>query len=129
MNNRPLALDTLPYPPAMPLDARIYVAGHRGLVGSALQRVLQSQGYRQLITRRHAELELTEQAAVRAFFEAERPEYVFLAAAKVGGIYANHTYPATFIYQNLALQTHIMRRPIRPGSSAFIFGLFLYLSP
>lgn len=78
----------------MNFDARIYVAGHRGLAGSAIVRELERAGYRNLILRTHAELDLTSQAAVAAFFERERPEYVFLAAAKVGGIHANNTYPA-----------------------------------
>ena len=78
-------------------DSRIYVAGHGGLVGSAICRKLLAEGYSRLITRAHAELDLESQAEVKAFFEAERPEYVFLAAAKVGGIWANSTYPAEFI--------------------------------
>lgn len=88
--------------------ARIYVAGHRGLVGSALMRRLQADGYTNLITRTHAELDLTSQRAVEKFFETEKPEYVFLAAAKVGGIHANNTYPADFIYQNLMIETNII---------------------
>jgi GDP-L-fucose synthase len=74
-------------------ETRIYVAGHRGMVGSAIVRILQRRGETRLITRSHAELDLTDQAAVRAFFEAEKPEQVYLAAAKVGGIHANNTYP------------------------------------
>jgi GDP-L-fucose synthase len=89
-------------------DSKIYVAGHRGLVGSALIRQLKSRGYHNLLLRTHAELELRDQAAVKAFFAAEKPEYVILAAAKVGGIHANSTYPAEFIYDNLAIQSNII---------------------
>jgi len=89
-------------------DAKIYIAGHTGLVGSALVGKLTSEGYTNLLTRTHAELDLERQAAVEAFFEAEKPEYVFLAAAKVGGILANNTYPAEFIYKNLAIQTNVI---------------------
>jgi GDP-L-fucose synthase len=89
-------------------DARIYVAGHGGLVGSALVRALDRAGYRDLILRKHGELDLTDAGAVRQFFAAERPEYVFLAAAKVGGILANRTYPADFIFQNLAIQANVI---------------------
>jgi len=87
----------------MKRNARISTAGRRGLVGPALVRNLRAKGYENLLTRTHAELDLTDQAAVRAFFEQERPEYVFLAAAKVGGILANDTYPAEFIRDNLAI--------------------------
>jgi len=92
----------------MQRESRIYVAGHRGLVGSAIVRRLMAGGYSNLITRTHAELDLTDQAAVEKFFRAEMPEYVFLAAAKVGGIHANNTYPAEFIYTNLAIETNII---------------------
>jgi GDP-L-fucose synthase len=92
----------------MDLHAKIYVAGHRGLVGSALMRNLGDKGYSNLVTRTHAELDLTDQAAVEAFFAAETPDYVFLAAAKVGGIHANNEYPAEFIRDNLAIQTNII---------------------
>ena len=90
-------------------DSKIYVAGHRGLVGSALVRRLQAGGYRNIITRTHAELDLTDQTAVREFFNTQIPEYVFLAAAKVGGIYANNTYPADFIVQNLLITTNVVQ--------------------
>ena len=93
----------------MNLDSKIYVAGHRGLVGSALLRQLKAKGYSNLVTRTHAELDLTDQPAVRDFFADENPEYVFLAAARVGGIHANNTYPAEFIYANLAIQTNIIQ--------------------
>jgi GDP-L-fucose synthase len=92
----------------MKADAKIFVAGHRGLVGSAILRKLKRQGYRNLLFRRHQELDLTRQAEVEAFFAGERPEFVFLAAARVGGIYANSTFPAEFIHENLAIQTHVM---------------------
>jgi GDP-L-fucose synthase len=105
----------------MDRDARIYVAGHRGLVGSALMRRLQAGGYTHLITRTHAELDLTDQAAVRAFFEREQPEYVFLAAAKVGGILANNTYPAEFIRDNLAIQTNVIHEAWRTGVKRLLF--------
>ena len=88
--------------------SRIYIAGHRGLVGSAILRRLQAVGHSNLLLRTHAELDLTDERATRAFFEAERPEYVFLAAAKVGGIVANDAYPAEFIRDNLAIQTHLI---------------------
>lgn len=92
----------------MKKDSKIYVAGHRGLVGSAIVRALQSAGYANIIERTHAELDLLDGAAVLDFFIKEKPEYVFDAAAKAGGIVANSTYPADFIYQNLAIQTNIL---------------------
>lgn len=93
----------------MNLDAKIYVAGHRGLVGSAIVRNLEAKGYKNIIFRTHKELDLTNQEAVRTFFEEEKPEYVFLAAAKVGGIHANNTYPADFIYDNLMIQNNVIK--------------------
>ena len=93
---------------SMQVDSKIYVAGHRGLVGSALVRRLQASGYTNLVTRTHAELDLTRQHIVETFFATEKPEYVFLAAANVGGIHANNTYPADFIYQNLTIETNII---------------------
>ncbi len=92
----------------LPLEAKIYVAGHHGLVGSALLRHLQDSGYTNLLTRRSAELDLRDQAAVQKFFAQERPAYVFLAAAKVGGILANSTYPANFLYDNLTIATNVI---------------------
>jgi GDP-L-fucose synthase len=89
-------------------DSKIYVAGHRGLVGSAILRRLQSEGCKNLVLRTHKELDLTDQSAVRSFFERERPEIVVLAAAKVGGILANSTYPGEFIYENLMIQTNLI---------------------
>jgi GDP-L-fucose synthase len=88
---------------------KIYVAGHRGMVGSAIVRVLQKQGHDNIVVRTHAEMDLTDQAAVRAFFESEKPDQVYLAAAKVGGIHANNTYPAEFIYQNLMIEANIIQ--------------------
>ncbi|MGE5522828.1 MAG: GDP-L-fucose synthase family protein [Rhodospirillaceae bacterium] len=105
----------------MQRDSRIYVAGHRGLVGSAIVRELRSGGYTNLILRTHAELDLTNQAAVREFFEKERPEYVFLAAAKVGGILANNSYPAEFIHDNLAIQTNVIHEAWRSGVRRLLF--------
>lgn len=99
----------------------IYVAGHHGLVGSALVRQLTAQGYRNLLTRRHAELDLTQPAAVEAFFDAARPQYVFLAAAKVGGIHANATYPADFIRENLAIQSNVIAAAHRHGVDRLLF--------
>lgn len=93
----------------MEKNSKVYVAGHRGLVGSAIVRNLEANGFTNIITRTHAELDLTNQADVRKFFEEERPEYVFLAAAKVGGIHANNTYPADFIYDNLMIQNNVIK--------------------
>jgi len=101
--------------------ARIYVAGHRGLVGAAIMRRLRSGGYENILARTHAELDLMDQRAVCRFFEQERPEYVFLAAARVGGIYANNTYPAEFIYQNLAIQTNVIHESWRSGVKRLLF--------
>ena len=97
----------------MERGARIYVAGHTGLAGSAIVRALERAGHSSLLLRRHAELELTDARAVAAFFERERPDYVFVAAAKVGGILANHTYPAEFIHQNLAIALNLVHEAWR----------------
>ncbi len=105
----------------MDKTAKIYIAGHTGLVGSALLRRLEAAGYTNLITRTHAELDLERQAEVEAFFNKERPEYVFLAAAKVGGIWANNTYPAEFIYQNLAIQTNVIHAAWKTGAKRLLF--------
>ncbi len=102
-------------------DSKIYVAGHRGLVGSALMRQLKTNGYRNFVTRTHAELNLTDQTAVRDFFAAEKPEYVFLAAARVGGIHANNTYPAEFIFSNLAIQTNVIHESWRNNVKRLLF--------
>jgi GDP-L-fucose synthase len=101
--------------------AKIYIAGHRGLAGSALVRRLRRGGYANLLTRSHAELNLTDAAATRAFFSAERPDYVFLAAAKVGGILANETYPADFIRDNLAIQSHVIHQAWANGARRLLF--------
>ncbi len=105
----------------MDKNSKIYVAGHRGLAGSALVRKLQEQGYDNLVLRAHAELDLTDQLATHAFFEQERPEYVFLAAAKVGGILANDTYPAEFIHLNSAIQTNVIHESWRVGVKRLLF--------
>jgi GDP-L-fucose synthase len=106
---------------AMRKDARIYVAGHLGMVGSAIARRLAADGYTSLILRTRAELDLTRQAAVEAFFANERPEYVFLAAAKVGGILANSAQPAEFISVNLAIQTNVIDTAWRHGAKKLPF--------
>lgn len=105
----------------MDRQARIYVAGHRGLVGSAIVRNLKAAGHERLLLRTHAELDLTDQNATRTFFESERPDYVFLAAAKVGGIVANNTYPAEFIRDNLAIQTNIIHSAWQTGVKRLMF--------
>jgi GDP-L-fucose synthase len=102
-------------------SARIYVAGHTGLVGSALVRALERSGHENLILRHHRDLELTNPRAVAEFFAQERPEYVFLAAAKVGGILANETYPADFVDQNLAIQSNIIPAAHRTGVKRLLF--------
>ena len=102
---------------------RIYVAGHRGMVGSAIVRQLLAAGHapESIITRTHAELDLTDQAAVRAFFQAQKPDQVYLAAAKVGGIHANNTYPADFIYQNLMMQANVIDAAFHSGVQKLLF--------
>jgi len=101
--------------------SKIYIAGHKGLVGSALVRCLQAQGYANILTRTLAELDLTDQQAVREFFICEKPDYVFLAAAKVGGILANSSYPAEFIHQNIAIQTNVIHEAWRNESKRLLF--------
>lgn len=100
---------------------KIYVAGHRGMVGSAIIRELKNQGQANVVVRTHAELDLTNQQAVRDFFEAERPDQVYLAAAKVGGIHANNTYPAEFIYDNLMVQTNVIHEAFKFGVQKLLF--------
>jgi GDP-L-fucose synthase len=102
-------------------ESKIYVAGHRGLVGSALVRRLQQAGYINLLTRTRADLDLTDQRAVADFFAQEKPEYVFLAAAKVGGIVANNTYRADFIYENLAIQNNVIHQSYLHGVKKLLF--------
>jgi GDP-L-fucose synthase len=103
------------------LHKRIYVAGHGGMVGSAIVRCLQSRGYVNILTRSHAELELTDQAQVRAFFAKERPDEVYVAAAKVGGIHANNTYPAEFIYSNLMVEANLIHESWRTKVGKLLF--------
>jgi GDP-L-fucose synthase len=105
----------------MQVQDKIYVAGHRGLVGSALVRQLEKQGYANLLTRTHAQLDLTDTAAVRDFFLREKPAFVFLAAAKVGGILANNSFPAEFIYQNLSIQNNIIQAAYEAGVKRLLF--------
>lgn len=107
-------------PPMRP-ESAIYVAGHRGLAGSAIVRALRARGFANLILREHAELDLCDQRAVNAFFAGEKPEYVFLAAAKVGGIYANDTYPAEFLRDNLLIQTNAIDAAYRNGCKKLLF--------
>ena len=105
----------------MEKNSRTYVAGHRGLVGSAIRRELEGQGYSNLLLRNHAELDLTDRGAVDSFFHREQPEYVFLAAAKVGGILANDTYPADFIRENLQIQTNVIDSSYKIGVKRLLF--------
>jgi GDP-L-fucose synthase len=105
----------------MSTQTKIYVAGHRGMVGSAIVRTLQAQGHSHIVTRTHTELDLTDQAAVRDFFATEKPAQVYLAAAKVGGIHANNTYPAEFIYQNLMMEANIIDAAFRTGVRKLLF--------
>lgn len=100
---------------------KIYVAGHRGMVGAAIVRALQAQGQTNIIFRTHAELDLTNQAAVRAFFRQERPDQIYLAAAKVGGIHANNTYPAEFIYDNLMIEANVIDAAFRSEVNKLLF--------
>lgn len=102
-------------------NKRIYVAGHRGLVGSAIVRALRKRGEEHIVTRTHAELDLTDQAQVRDFFAAEKIDEVYLAAAQVGGIHANNTYPATFIYNNLMIQSNVIQEAWRHGVGKLLF--------
>jgi GDP-L-fucose synthase len=99
----------------MARQAKIFVAGHRGMVGSAIVRTLRAKGQTNIVTRTHAELELANQSEVRAFFAEEKPDHVYLAAARVGGIYANNTYPADFIYQNLMVQANVVDAAFQVG--------------
>ncbi len=105
----------------MNINAKIYVAGHRGLVGSAIVRKLEEKGFCNLVTRSRAELDLTNQAAARAFFASEKPDQVYLAAAKVGGIHANNTYPAEFIYENLMVEANVIHEAWCAGVQKLLF--------
>ncbi|MBU3616719.1 GDP-L-fucose synthase [Polynucleobacter sp. JS-Polo-80-F4] len=103
------------------LNQKIYVAGHRGMVGSAIVRNLQAKGYTNIVTRTHAELDLTNQAAVKAFFEQGKLDQVYLAAARVGGIHANNTFPAEFIYQNLMMEANVIHQAFSSGVKKLLF--------
>jgi GDP-L-fucose synthase len=105
----------------MNTQTKIYVAGHRGMVGSAIVRNLELKGFTNIVTRAHAELDLTNQAKVAAFFEQEKPDQVYLAAAKVGGIHANNTYPAEFIYENLMMQNNVIHQAFLNGVKKLLF--------
>ena len=102
-------------------DAKVYVAGHRGMVGGAIVRALQAQGFGNIVTRTSTEMDLRSQAAVNAFFAEEEPDYVFLAAARVGGILANDTYPADFIYDNLVIETNVIHAAFRQRAKKLLF--------
>ena len=106
---------------SMQKNSKIYVAGHRGLVGSAIVRKLQKEGFSNLLLRTSSEVDLRNQEAVKEFFEAEKPEYVFMAAAKVGGINANNVYPADFIYDNLCIQNNVIHESYRNGVKKLLF--------
>src|SRR5262245_22870772 len=105
----------------MATSAKIYVAGHRGLVGSAIVRRLKALGYYNLVLRTHQELDLVNQSATEEFFAQEKPEYVFLAAARVGGIYANNTYRAEFLYQNLMIQANVVNASWKNNVKRLLF--------
>lgn len=105
----------------MEKEAKIFVAGHRGMVGSAIVRALKKSGYKNIICRTSKELDLRDQAAVTSFFNAEKPDYVFLAAAKVGGIIANNTYRADFIYENIAIQTNVIHQSYKNDVKKLLF--------
>jgi GDP-L-fucose synthase len=113
----------------MDIHSRIYVAGHRGLVGSSIVRQLTEAGADQLLLRTHNELDLTDESQVRQFFDKEKPEYVFLAAAKVGGIHANNTFPAEFIRENLAIQTNVIHHSWKSGVRKLLFLGSSYIYP
>lgn len=103
------------------LNQKIYVAGHRGMMGSAIVRNLQAKGFTKIVTRTHAELDLINQAQVKTFFEQEKPDQVYLAAAKVGGIYANNAFPAEFIYQNLMVEANVIHQAFEVGVKKLLF--------
>jgi GDP-L-fucose synthase len=114
-----MAIEKKPAP--VPQGAKIFVAGHKGLVGSAIVRRLAAAGYTNVLTRSRSELDLSSEAAVDAFFAAEKPEYVFMSAAKVGGIHANDTYPADFVLENLRIQNAVIRAAWIHGCTKFLF--------
>ncbi|HEB56697.1 MAG TPA: NAD-dependent epimerase/dehydratase family protein, partial [Gammaproteobacteria bacterium] len=105
----------------MDMNPKIYVAGHRGLVGSALMRRLETGGYENIVTRTHKELDLLNQAAVHEFMQAEKPDYIFLAAARVGGIHANNELRADFIYQNMVIETNVVHAAYEAGAGGLMF--------
>ncbi|RZK47253.1 MAG: NAD-dependent epimerase/dehydratase family protein, partial [Pedobacter sp.] len=105
----------------MEKNAKIYVAGHRGMVGSAIYRKLEKEGYNNIVVKTSAELDLRDQQAVASFFSEEKPDYVFLAAAKVGGIIANNTYRADFLYENLAIQNNVIHQSYLNGVTKLMF--------
>lgn len=105
----------------MQSQPKIYIAGHRGMVGSAILRTLQAQGQKNLVVRTHDQLDLTNQSAVKEFFAEEKPDQVYLAAAKVGGIYANNTFPAEFIYQNLMMESNVIHQAYEAGVKKLLF--------
>ncbi len=102
-------------------NTKIYIAGHRGMVGSAIDRQLRAKGFNNIVTRTHSELDLCDQNAVQIFFEKERPDQVYLAAARVGGIHANNAYPADFIYQNLMMQSNVIHQAFQAGVKKLLF--------
>ncbi|MGZ8189564.1 MAG: NAD-dependent epimerase/dehydratase family protein, partial [Methylosarcina sp.] len=102
-------------------DTRFFIAGHQGMVGSAIFRQLQARGFNNLITRTRSELDLLDQQAVRDFMQREKPEYVVLAAAKVGGIFANNEFPADFIYENLMMEANVIHQAYRAGCTRLLF--------
>jgi GDP-L-fucose synthase len=105
----------------MEKNARFYVAGHRGMAGSAIVRRLQAGGYQNILVRTRAELDLLDQAAVHGFLAREKPDYIFIAAAKVGGIHANNTYRAEFIYQNLMMEANVIHAAHQAGVNRLLF--------
>lgn len=113
----------------MQKESKIYVAGHKGLVGSAILKILNQAGFTNVIGKSHAEMDLQNQSQVLEFFESEKPEYVFLAAAKVGGIHANNTYPAEFIFSNLQIQNNIIDASYRYGIKKLCFWVLLVFTP
>jgi GDP-L-fucose synthase len=112
----------------MKKSSKIYIAGHNGMVGSALLRKLQKEGYSNFVLRTSGELNLMDQQAVKAFFSEQKPDYVFLAAAKVGGIIANSTYPAQFLYENLMIQNNVIHQSYESGVKKLLFlAIFMTL--
>jgi GDP-L-fucose synthase len=111
-------------------DSKIYVAGHRGMVGSALVRRLKAEGYDNIITRTSKDLDLKRQADVEKFFSEEKPEYVFLAAAKVGGIVANNSYPADFMYENMMIEMNVIKSAFdNQAKKTIILRFIMHISP